>query len=134
MLKTNSKETRRRIREWIINNFDFSNYEGYEKEPKSEDEILEFIGFICCKELGFQVTKLKVTPRKMFYDWCRGLPSLIDTASFLCGGSAVDLVGDILEQTKEERSKYTEWQSEDLMLSLIYREVQEFILRNCYCY
>lgn len=130
MLRTNSKETKRRVREWIKNNFDFSNYEGYEEEPKTEEEILQFIAHTSFKELGFEVEKGFSSFQAMFKNWCCGLPACLDTASFLCAGSAVDLVGDILNQTKQERAKYSETEAEDLMLYLIFKEVSNYLYKE----
>lgn len=67
--------------------------------------------------------------QEMFINWCAGLPSLLDTALYYCHCSAVELVGNILEQTKEERSKYSEAEAERLMSYLIYKEVANDLFR-----
>lgn len=39
--------------------------------------------------------------------------------------SAVDDLGEILEETDEEKAKYSEQQAEELLSRLIYREMEE---------
>ena len=123
MLKTNSKEFKTKIKNWIVENFDSSSYEPEEKKPANYEEIKQFIARICWRELGFEVRIQHATVQKMFIHWCEGLPSCLNTAAYLCHCSAVDLVGDILQQTKEERNKYSEREAEQLMTYLIYKEL-----------
>lgn len=59
-----------------------------------------------------------------FADWCAGLPSVLDTLYFY-NRSAVDDLGAILEETEQEKTRYTEQQAEQLLTSLIYRELQK---------
>ena len=127
MLKTNSKQVKEKIKEWIINNFEWSNYEGYYKKPETYEEIKGTIARICWDEKGWQVSKFHQSLLGMFKDWCEGLPSLLNTASYYCHGSTVDLVGDILEQTQEERAKYDEAEAESLMTYLIYKEISSYL-------
>lgn len=54
-----------------------------------------------------------------FKDWMCGLCSAI-YSNYYYNISAVELVGDLLEQTQEERNKYTEEQAEELMTRLLY--------------
>lgn len=128
MLKTNSKQVKEKIKEWILKNFEWSNYEGYYKKPETYEEIKETIARICWDEKPRERGNIQ----SMFEDWCQGLPSLIDTASYYCYGSAIDLVGDILEQTKEERAKYDEVESEKMMTYLIYKEVEPYLFKLFY--
>ena len=56
--------------------------------------------------------------------WCQGLPSVIDTCYYY-NRSAVEDLGDILEETEEERNRYTEQDAERLLSCLIYREIRK---------
>ena len=58
----------------------------------------------------------------MFVDWCQGLPSALDTLYYY-NRSAVDDLAAILEETEEEKAKYTEAQAEEILSRLIYREL-----------
>ena len=118
MLKTNSKQVKEKIKNWIIENFDWSNYEGYYKKPTNYEEMKEAIAVICWHEKSFEVLRLHGSLQNMFIGWLQGLPSLLNSASYYVG-SAVDLLGDILEQSKEERAKYSETEAENQMSYLI---------------
>ena len=61
-----------------------------------------------------------------FRDWLQGLPSIFDPMYYY-KGSAVQVLGDILEETEEERSKYTESDAEEMLTKLIYREIRKEI-------
>lgn len=50
-----------------------------------------------------------------------GLPSFLGTYKYYYSGSAIDVLGDILEQTEEERNRYTEAEAEKCMTYLLYR-------------
>lgn len=58
-----------------------------------------------------------------FEDWVRGLPSELDILCLYCG-SAVEVVGNMLDETEEERNKFTEGQAENLLIKLCYRELK----------
>jgi hypothetical protein len=64
-----------------------------------------------------------------FIDWCAGLPSVIDTCYYY-NRSAVHDVGEILEQTQNERARYTESDAEKLLTYLIYREIKKEVEKN----
>ena len=57
-----------------------------------------------------------------FEDWCQGLCGVIDT-SYFYNVSAVDLLGDWLEETEEEKAKYDERKAESTITHLLYREI-----------
>lgn len=54
------------------------------------------------------------------------MPSILDTCYYY-NRSAVDDLGAILEETAEEKARYSEAQAETLLTSLIYRE----LVRGC---
>ena len=58
----------------------------------------------------------------LFEDWCAGLPSILDTCYYY-NRSAVDDMGNILEESDTEKAKYTEQQAEKRLTQLIYREI-----------
>ena len=62
------------------------------------------------------------TQQEAFKNWCSGLPSVLDTCYYY-NRSAVEDVKNILEETDAEANKYTEQQAEELLTSLIYREL-----------
>ena len=132
MLKTNCKQVKEKVRAFISQNFDASSY-GREDLNHADIELkLQFIALTCWAELGHEVKRCNESHQEMFIHWCEGLPSLLDTAYYYCHCSAVDLVGDMLEQTKEERAKYTEIEAERLLSYMIYREVSTYLYKCAY--
>ena len=59
-----------------------------------------------------------------FADWCTGLPGVLDTYYYY-NRSAVDDLGAILEETDEEKTRYTEEKEEKTLTTLIYRELKK---------
>ena len=53
----------------------------------------------------------------------KGLPSVLDTLYFY-NRSAVDDLGEVLEQSEREKVKYTEREAELMLTHLIYRELK----------
>jgi hypothetical protein len=124
MLKTNSKQARENIRQYIIEGFTPENYtdekiEGFENvsnyildtfrsEKYSTKEDYRYYGN--CEFDAFE-------------DWCRGLPSLLDTCYYY-NRSAVEDLGNILEETDEEKKRFTEDKAEWCLTYLIYGELK----------
>ena len=121
MLKTNSKKARENVRNYIIEGF---TPEGYTDDPPQEfPEIARFI------LAAFRSEKYNLPEDRRYYrnnefaafaDWCAGLPSVLDTCYFY-NRSAVDDLGAILEESEEEKARYTEAQAESTLTLLIYR-------------
>lgn len=123
MLRTNSKKAAENIRAYIVDGF---APEGYTDNPPQEfPKIAAFILDI------FRSEKYHLPEDRRYYhgcelsafrDWCAGLPSVFDTCYFY-NRSAVDDLGAILEETEQEKARYTEQQAEYLLTDLIYREL-----------
>ena len=120
MLKTNTKAVRERIQHFINTHVDFSGYD-LEKTPETATEINKAIFGCFLSEMKF--SKI-CNEQETFIDWCSGLPSILDCCYYL--NSAVEMLGDILEETPAERAKYTEEQAERLFSYLIYKVVKRY--------
>ena len=123
MLKTNSKQARENIRNYIIENFDASNYT--ETPPQTWPEIARFSLITFEKEKYYSIEYMRaarMTYQDVFVDWCAGLPSVLHTSYYYLY-SAVDVLGGLLEQTEKEKSKYSEAAAEMLLSKLIYQEL-----------
>ena len=125
MLQTHSKKARENIRNYIIDNFTAENYT--DTPPTEWHGIAEFIldcfrseKWGCMQDYRYY----NGNEKEAFADWCSGLPSVLDTCYYY-NRSAVEDLGNILEQTEKERSGYTEEQAERLLTNLIYRELKE---------
>ena len=125
MLKTNSKKAAENIRAYIVDGF---SPEGYTDNPPQEfPKIAAFIldtfrneKYWCAQDFCYY----HGCERSAFRDWCAGLPGVLDTCYFY-NRSAVDDLGAILEETKQEKARYTEQQAEQLLTNLIYRELMK---------
>lgn len=127
MLKTNSKKARENIRNYIIDNFTPENYT--DTPPTVWHGVATFI-YDCFRSEKWSCSQdfqyYNHNEHFAFFDWCSGLPSVIDTCYFY-NRSAVEDLGRILEQTEAERSKYTEAQAERMLTALIYNTIKKEI-------
>ena len=125
MLKTNSKKARENIRDYIMDNFDASNYT--DTPPETWEEIAPFIMETFQTEKYYSLEYMRkagISEMQAFLDWAAGLPSVLDTCYYY-NRSAVDDLGMILEETEAEKAKYTETQAEELLTRLIFRELMK---------
>lgn len=122
MLKTNSKKAIENIKNYIMNNYTPDSY-GEEAESKTEfQDIARYI--LSCAKHELAYLSGRVSDEVQFTEWCKGLPSLLDTCYYY-NRSAVEDLGNILEETEEERNRYSEEQAEMLLTHLIFRELDK---------
>lgn len=122
MLKSNTKRARENIRAYITDSCEDYLRERYDRDDElTFDELARLIMQTFKAEQGYEVTRRQRRVQDAFLGWGSGLA---------CGGlfnyyitCAKDCLGDILEETQEERDKYTEEQAENYLGYLIYREV-----------
>jgi hypothetical protein len=120
MLKTNSKKAHENIRAYIIANYDPTNYELPETDNFSEIATNIYKTFQSEKYY-----RAKGIPEfTLFEEWASGLPSIIDTCYYY-NRSAVDDLGEILEETESEKKRYTEREAESFLTRLIYNEIKK---------
>ena len=115
-LKTNSKKARENIQKYIMNNFTGENY-GI-KTPKTFQETSEVI----LKVFRNEKLDARYSEKENFVNWAAGLPSILDTCYYY-NRSAIDDLGEILDETETKTSRFTEMQAEELLSNLIYREL-----------
>ena len=130
MLRTNSKQARENIRQYITENFTPENYTdeeitGFENIAKFILDVFksDYYDGYCNRNVARRYTQAEA-----FKDWCSGLPSVLDTCYYY-NRSAVEDVKNILEETDAEASKYNEQQAEELLTSLINRELIKASMR-----
>jgi len=121
MLKTNSKQARQNLQAYIMNGFTGENY-GIET-PETFTETAAAIMQVFNNEKPAEGAYSRMSEQERFTDWAQGLPSILDTCYYY-NRSAVDDLGTILEETEQEKAKYTEQDAERLLTSLIYRELK----------
>lgn len=121
MLKTNCKQAINNIRQYIID-----NYTG-ETAIRENSDFSVYAWHIYDEFWTTYVHPANTKPyQEQFICWLSGLPSTID-AGFWYNRSAIKDLGDILEETDEERSRFTDSQAEEMLSKLIYREIMKVV-------
>ena len=120
MLRT--KKAIGNIRAYIMDNFAPENYT--DTPPKDFPEVAAFILETFRKEKMSDFHYRNCNEFAAFTDWCQGLPSVLDTC-YYCNRSAIDDLGRILEETAEEKARFTEAEAERHLTWLIYRELSK---------
>lgn len=123
MLRTNSKKAIENIKNFVMKETSFEGlgYEGIKKDPETFSEMGRLVWSVYFAEVG-KWNNHREPLQVNFKNWLAGLPSC-GLGDFFCKYSAVDLLGDILEETEEEKARYTEEQAETTLSYLIYREI-----------
>ena len=132
MLKTNSKVARERVRAYVLANCeDVRESMLYDAEcgrlhfspnAESTNDVLKYIWSVFMDNHGRYIRRGETYQTEFSY-FASGLP--FNVFDYHYNVSAVDLVGDILEETAEERARYSEDDAEKLMDYLIFRECEK---------
>lgn len=116
MLKTNSKQARENLKAYIMTRWNIEEEEQGRTWEETKRNIIDSFNYQAyCSEYERRQNR-----QEAFKNWLLGLPRNLGD---FCLCQAVDDLGDILEETKEERSRFTEDQAEEKISALIYREV-----------
>ena len=125
MLRT--KKANENIRAYIMDNFTPENYTN--NPPKDFSGAAAFILDTFRKEKMPDVRYRDCSEFAAFTDWCQGLPSVLDTCYYY-NRSAVDDLGAILEETAEEKARFSEQEAERRLTWLIYSELSKGAARR----
>lgn len=128
MLKTNSRLVKERIRKLIVEEACLENYD-IDSSGMTWEQVACKIGHIAMEEKSGDYYCRNMSPEQRFEDWVRGLPSTFDLPFLYRQPRCIDVLGDILEETQEEREKFDETSAEVLLVHLIWREI-DFALRK----
>lgn len=122
MLRTNTKKVKDGVKAYIMENFD-----AYDGDAVNADDFKSVAVYIweTFNDEILKHDKRRMSYQDFFIEWLQGLPTVLDCPHYY--KSAVDIVGDLLEQTENERNKYTETDAEHLMSYLIFREISTVI-------
>ena len=125
MLRT--KKANENIRAYIMDNFTPENYT--DDPPKDFPRVAAFILYTFRKEKMSDFRYHDCNEFAAFTDWCQGLPSVLNTCYYY-NRSAVDDLGAILEETDEEKARFSEQEAERHLTWLIYRELSKGAARK----
>ena len=120
MLRT--KKANENIRAYIMDNFTPENYT--DNPPKDFPGVAAFILDIFRKEKMSDFRYHDCNEFAAFTDWCQGLPSVLNTCYYY-NRSAVEDLGAILEETAEEKARFSEQEAERRLTWLTYRELSK---------
>ena len=122
MLRTNTKKVKDGVKAYIMENFEA--YDGDDVNATDFKSVAVYIWETFNDEI-LKHDRRRMSYQDFFIEWLQGLPTVLHCPHYF--ESAVDIVGDLLEQTENERNKYTEMDAEHLMSYLIYREISAVI-------
>ena len=128
-LRTNTKQARKNIVNYILEDMDYikerAEYDNIEINEDDTNRTLAYIYNIFWEEVGnWTVKNLRKTTFEAFKDWAQGL-AMGGLFCYYYNIDAVELLGDILEETEAERNKYNQEQAENMLTYLIYRECEK---------
>lgn len=129
MVKTNSMQARKGIREYILDHYNPDGYDEY--APTASLKQIAANVLSCFYAEKVEHDKRKMIFEDLFLEWMAGLPNILSADYFLA--SARDMLGEILDETTEERERFTETQAEELMTKLIYRELLKLAPMYPFC-
>ena len=120
-LRTDSRKAKENVRQYILDNINFTGYDANNMTGTDFPEIAHSVLDIFRSEKSWALVP-GCNEFCIFLDWTQGLPSALDCC-FWYNRSAVDDLGAILEETEEEKAKYNEEEAGLLLVKLIYREL-----------
>lgn len=131
MLRTNSKKATENIKKEIMDSYEDANeyytFEGREAKTAFNEICADILEAFRIKKLENDCYYIagRANRNEMFMDWMQGLPSAFPVAEDIFLRSAIDFLGNILEETEEEKERYTEDKAEKLACNLLYRELEK---------
>lgn len=126
MLKTNSKQALENTKKYIIEHFTDPDDLGYEEFTSYDINNFSDVAQIIWKVSKMESYYKNGNEEDNFADWCAGLPSILDTCYYY-NRSAVEDLGDILEETEAERLKFSEDAAEKMLTHMIYKTIKKAI-------
>lgn len=129
MLRTNSKEVMNRIKKVIMDSYEaaeeYYTFDGGTMKTEYNDICKDIMNMFYIEKLHLdnRYKAGRISKADLFMDWMQGLPSAFPVSNDIFLNSAIDFLGNILEETDEEKARYTEEQAEILACNLLYREL-----------
>lgn len=131
MLKTNSKEVMNRIKKIIMDSYEaaeeYYTFDGGTMKTEYNDICKDIMNMFYIEKLQFdnRYKAGRISKADLFMDWMQGLPSTFPVSNDIFLSSAVDFLGDLLDETETEKEKFTDEQAEKRTVYLLYRELEK---------
>jgi hypothetical protein len=146
MLRTNSKKAIENVKAYVVEwckDYLVSDYGKEEKDLQTSEQVLDGVYEVFMDEYGRRDYRTRkrggFVGFDVFKDWAQGL-AMGGLFCYYYNRSAVDELGAILEESEEEKARYTEEQAEETLTRLIFREiekahdeVQAHLIKVCGC-
>ena len=116
MLRTNSKQARENLKAYIMTGWNIEEDEQGRTWKETQRDIIDSFNY----QAYSSEYERRQNRQEAFKNWLLGLPRNLGD---FCLCWAVDDLGDILEESEEERNRFTEQQAEEKISELIYMEV-----------
>lgn len=131
MLKTNSKEVMNRIKNLILESYEsaeeYYTFEGRQAQKEYNDICKDIMNvfYIEKRNNDCRWKARRISEQDLFYDWLQGLPTAFPVSDDIFLRNAVDFLGNLLDETDQEKKKYTDEQAEKQCCNLLYRELNK---------
>lgn len=125
-LKTNTNKATANLFEYIANTINPEEIgEGFDVWTATRTDFSKaIVEYFETSYYNGDNRKHKMTKQELFTEWASGLP--LGIFDYYDNMSAVEIVGDILEETEEEKAKYTEEQASALLTYMIFRNAYKY--------
>ena len=125
MLKTNTRQARENVRAYIMNHHNCEEYADIQADFTKFEAVAAAIYADFDRVTNIPINR-RVSLQDRFAEYAAGLPSIIDTCYYY-NRSAVDDLGEILEESEAEKARYTEAEAEKMLSYLIFREIERSV-------
>ena len=98
-------------------------YEQYYNVEKENFSCVAHAIYECLYMEKIKYNNQKLSNYEYFKDWMQGLCNMVNS-DYYCNVSAVDLLAEWLEETEEDKKRFTEAQAEEKITWLLYRELK----------
>lgn len=131
MLRTNSKKAINNLDNYLLSyaediaaenensllfDYDLTNIHGF------ADCVLNYYFYDQMIRYDNRYAAGRISHYELFHEWAAGLPlPIFDYFNF--GGDAKKILGDILEETEEERNRFSESDAENMLTRIIYNRL-----------
>lgn len=109
MLRTNSKEVMNRIKKVIMDSYEaaeeYYTFDGGTMKTEYNDICKDIMNMFYIEKLQFdnRYKAGRISKADLFMDWMQGLPSTFPVSNDIFLSSAVDFLGDLLDETETEK-------------------------------
>ena len=120
-----------RIKKVIMDSYEaaeeYYTFDGSTMKTEYNDICKDIMNMFYIEKLQFdnRYKAGRISKSDLFMDWMQGLPSAFPVSNDIFLSSAVDFLGDLLDETETEKEKFTDEQAEKRSVYLLFRELEK---------